>query len=67
LLPKFVQTELKEYFKLWDKLQQSLELDSGIIEVKQLDRARDGHHFDIVTAQWVVDQIKNNLAQRNCL
>jgi hypothetical protein len=74
LLPKFVQTELKEYFKLWDELQQLLEfldkfrdLDSDIIKVKQLDRARDGHHFDIVTAQWVVDQIKNNLAQQDCL
>jgi hypothetical protein len=72
LLPKFVQTELKEYFKLWDKLRQSLEFldkfrdsDSGIIKVKQLDRARDGHHFDVVTAQWVVDQIKNNLTRQN--
>lgn len=72
LLPKFVQTELKEYFKLWDKLQQSLEfldkfrdLDSDIMKVKQLDRARDGHHFDVVTAQWVVDQIKNNLTRQN--
>jgi hypothetical protein len=69
LLPKFVQTELKDYFKLWNKLQQSLELldkfrdlDNDIIKVKQLDRARDGHHFDIVTSQWVVDQIKNRLA-----
>jgi hypothetical protein len=72
LLPKFVQTELKDYFKLWDKLQQSLEfldkfcdLDSDIIKVDPLDRARDGHHFDIVTAQWVVDQVKNRLAQQN--
>lgn len=28
-----------------------------IIQVPQLDRARDGHHFDIVTASWVAEQL----------
>jgi hypothetical protein len=28
-----------------------------IIQVPQLDRARDGHHFDIATASWVAEQL----------
>ena len=63
-LPKFVQTELKEKFKLWTDLQQSMgsqllqsELENNFIKVNRLDLARDAHHFDLITAQWVVDQI----------
>jgi len=32
-----------------------------VIAVPQLDRARDGHHFDIVTSNWFVTQIKEQL------
>lgn len=28
-----------------------------IIQVPQLDRARDGHHFDIVTANWIAERL----------
>ena len=63
-LPKSVQTELKEKFKLWTDLQQSMqsqllqsELENNFIKVNRLDLARDAHHFDLITAQWVVDQI----------
>lgn len=31
-------------------------------EFARLDLARDGHHFDLITAQWIVDQITNDLA-----
>jgi lysophospholipase L1-like esterase len=72
LLPKFIQTELKEYFKIWTDLQTMIELqqtlspiDKNIIKVNRLDLARDGHHFDIITAQWIVDQIADGLNQQN--
>jgi hypothetical protein len=71
LLPDFVQTELKEQFKLWTTIQQSVELpdklrnvSNAVININRLDLARDGHHFDLITAQWVVDRI---IAQWNQL
>ena len=67
-LPKFVQTELKEKFKLWTDLQQAMErqllqskLENNFIKVNRLDLARDAHHFDLITSQWVVDQIMPRL------
>ena len=67
-LPKFVQTELKENFKIWTDLQQLVEqqlllsnFEKDLVRVDRLDLARDGHHFDIITAQWVVDQIMSRL------
>jgi len=67
-LPAFVQTELKENFNTWTKLQQLIEqkfllskVEKNLIKVNRLDLARDGHHFDIITAQWVVDQIMSRL------
>jgi hypothetical protein len=69
LLPRFVQNELKKTFNLWTELEyfveiQKLKLESvgNVIEVDRLDLARDGHHFDLVTAQWVVDQITTQLS-----
>lgn len=71
-LPSFIRDELKDHFKSWDKLHESLSrssrlhiLESEIIKVKRLDLARDGLHFDIITAQWVVSQIINALSQQN--
>jgi hypothetical protein len=67
-LPAFVQTELKNDFNIWTDLQQSIEqksllstLEKNLIKVDRLDLARDGHHFDIITAQWAVDQIMSRL------
>jgi len=67
-LPSFIQTELKEYFKVWAELHNSIALHtlmfpikSNLIEVERLDLARDGLHFDLITSQWIVDQITNNL------
>jgi len=67
-LPKFVQSELKKKFKLWTDLRQSMEpqllqskLENNFIKVNQLDLARDAHHFDLITSQWVVDQIMPRL------
>jgi len=70
-LPEFVQLELKQQFKIWPQFQKDIELyhrlstlTNSIVNVKRLDLARDGHHFDCITAQWVVDQTVNQL---NCL
>jgi hypothetical protein len=32
-----------------------------LIRVEYLDRARDGHHFDRITAEWVAKQVQNLL------
>jgi hypothetical protein len=37
------------------------EILAGVIKVKHLDRARDGHHFDIITAEWVAKQALTRL------
>ena len=67
-LPDFIQSELKQNFKIWDFLQAELELNCllstleyNIVNVPRLDLARDGHHFDVLTAQWVVDQTVDQL------
>jgi hypothetical protein len=67
-LPAFIQSELKQNFKIWDFFQEQLELNcllstltNNIVNVTRLDLARDGHHFDVLTAQWVVDQIVDQL------
>jgi hypothetical protein len=72
LLPDFIQTELKEHFKIWADLQTMFELqpvlapiENNIINVDKLDLARDGLHFDLITAQRVVDLIINDLNQQN--
>jgi hypothetical protein len=66
-LPKFVQTKLQKS-KLWTDLQQSMErqllqskLENNFIKVNRLDLARDAWHFDLMTSQWVVDQIMPRL------
>lgn len=67
-LSENIQFELKEQFKTWNKIETSLRLqsflsllESNIIKVDRIDLARDGHHFDLLTAQWVVDQITTHL------
>ena len=67
-LPELIQTELKENFQIWTNLQEWIEqesmllnLEKNLIKVDRLDLARDGHHFDLITSQWVVDQIVPHL------
>lgn len=55
-LPKHVLDEIKHVHNCYDEFKSQLEL--GIVYVRQrLDWARDHHHFDILTAQWLVHQI----------
>ena len=37
------------------------EIFAGVIKVDYLDRARDGQHFDIITADWVAKQALTRL------
>lgn len=41
--------------------EQPGDFSADVIRVKYLDRARDGHHFDRVTAEWVAKQVQNLL------
>ena len=41
--------------------QQHPEFLSNLIRVEYLDRARDGIHFDLLTAKWVATQVQNLL------
>jgi hypothetical protein len=40
---------------------QSILTDYNVILVQQKDRARDGFHYDIQTAEWFVDKISHSL------
>jgi hypothetical protein len=44
--------------------QQQPEILAGVILVEYLDRARDDHHFDIETAQWVAAQVTGLLHEQ---
>lgn len=50
IIPKFV-----------NDTDQHCDFSADVIRVEYLDRARDGHHFDIVTAEWVAKQVQNLL------
>jgi hypothetical protein len=59
-LPKYILDELKNLHLCHDKIKTQLESD--VIHIyNRLDWARDHHHFDVLTAQWLVDQICNRL------
>ena len=47
--------------ELYTIQHQHPEYLSGVTKVEYLDRARDGHHFDLVTAEWVAKQVQNLL------
>lgn len=48
---------LQQQITLLDQFQ----ILQNMLEVQQLDLARDGHHFDIVTADWVAQQVSHCL------
>lgn len=54
--------EIKDVYKCQDKIQNSLEFEHFLktqhntMLVQRLDQARDGHHFDKITADWVAQQ-----------
>jgi hypothetical protein len=50
--------QLVEFFTIQQQIPEFL---AGIVRVGYLDRARDGHHFDRITAEWVAKQVQNLL------
>jgi hypothetical protein len=68
-LPSQIKKELKELHGCFDDIKNLFarkhtvaNLLADIICIhERLDWARDHHHFDILTSQWVVDQIENQL------
>jgi len=63
-LPINIKTELQKILLCFDDMMILLrkKLQTDIIYINErLDWARDHHHFDILTSQWVVDQIENQL------
>lgn len=62
ILPSAVKKEIIDNFDCWPGLLQYIDLkpvlDRNKIQVvPALDRARDGHHFDIATSKWVAHRI----------
>lgn len=67
-LPHNIQSELVDlqcFDNLQDifKFQQQLLNDQLVIPIIQQDYARDGFHFDLITADWVADCVQTHLSQ----
>jgi hypothetical protein len=69
-LPEFVKVEIIESLDVDAQFQSLLKRNDmfdnykqieNILEVPRLDLARDGHHFDINTSNWLVNQLLPNL------
>jgi hypothetical protein len=68
-LPDHVQKELKKDLS-WDLFKLTLEFQTIALRlgppvvdnIQVIDRARDGHHFDIKTAQWLAQEIQIAIA-----
>jgi hypothetical protein len=61
-LPSDIMLEIKNLHKLQDDIQNTLEFahflktQHNVMLVQRLDIARDSHHFDKITADWVAQQ-----------
>jgi len=67
-LPDWILHELKhlhgtldEYKDILARQQLYAPLPATVITVESLDLARDGHHFDLITADWVAAQALSRL------
>jgi hypothetical protein len=58
-MPGYILTEIETIHNCLNKLRQRLTLPT--IYVDRLDVARDGHHFDLITADWVATQAADRL------
>lgn len=58
-MPGYILTEIEELHKCLNKFRQRL--TPYAIRVDHLDLARDGHHFDLITADWVATQAADQL------
>ena len=65
-LPTHIINELDDVFNEYDNMLELTEVSKitdycksmyNIVEVTQIDYARDFHHFDKLTSQWLIEQI----------
>ena len=64
-LPVFILNELRDVHRCLDILQFAIILKpAAICNVEKLDLARDGYHFDLVTAEWVANYVANRLTRQ---
>jgi hypothetical protein len=68
-LPDWILHELKNLHGRLDEFRDTvtrqqlyLPLPTTVIPVESLDLARDGHHFDLITADCVATQAKSRLS-----
>lgn len=63
-LPDWILDELRDLHKCLDSLQFAIVLktEESICCVNRLDLARDGHHFDLITADWVANYVAKRLS-----
>jgi hypothetical protein len=68
-LPKWILEELHHLHHCLSDMQCFLNFQpilkklTSVIPVCRMDLARDGHHFDLITAQWVATQAVDQLSQ----
>lgn len=65
-LPQWILDEIKNLHNCFDEILDILKIKQNqfdFIPVKQQDIARDGHHFDLITAKWVAEQAVQHLAR----
>jgi hypothetical protein len=65
-LPLWIKSEIKNLHKCSDEIFNILKIKNqhvNFISVKQQDIARDGHHFDLITAEWVANQAWQQLCR----
>jgi hypothetical protein len=60
-LPQYLSEEIKQKFYYFDLLSVCFEDQACCVQVPRLDIARDGHHFDLLTAQWLANHVVQKL------
>jgi hypothetical protein len=65
-LPQWILSEIKNLHDCFDTISDILKIKQDqhrfdFIPVQQHDIARDGHHFDLITAKWVAKQAVQRL------
>jgi hypothetical protein len=64
-LPLWILSEIQNLHNCLDEIDRSLRIQNllNFLPVEQQDWARDGHHFDLITAEWVATQAMIQLSR----